>query len=158
MVFSFLLLPVVAGAVLSSSPTYILPPPLVLFVGMYVMGRRPQRHRTGRTLFLIPKGLRDVVDPGVTAFLHYDQSIRILEPLDPGGAELDSRYANGPAVAVVCSSGCMCLITCSVACAFFSPMSPKSEAVPCVLSRTENRPIFRWGGGFVLQILGVGGL
>eukprot|EP00903_Cladosiphon_okamuranus_P013135 g12250.t1 len=41
----------------------------------------------GRTLFLIPRGLRDVVDPG--DILHYDQSLRIFEPLDPAGAELE---------------------------------------------------------------------
>eukprot|EP00752_Nemacystus_decipiens_P008793 g7846.t2 len=45
----------------------------------------------GRTLFLIPKGLRDVVDLGTNAILHYDQAIRIFEPLDPGGAELEGR-------------------------------------------------------------------
>lgn len=70
--------PQLTAAVLSSSPT------------LYTIMN--ERHRTGRTLFLIPRGLRDVVDPG--AILHYDQSIRILEPLDPGGAELEGRYAD----------------------------------------------------------------
>lgn len=44
----------------------------------------------GRTLFLIPQALRHVVNPG--AILHYDQSIDIFAPLDPGGAELESRW------------------------------------------------------------------
>ncbi|CAN0437725.1 unnamed protein product, partial [Scytosiphon promiscuus] len=47
-------------------------------------------HFPGETLFLIPPALRHVVNPG--AILHYDQSIDIFRPLDPGGAELESRY------------------------------------------------------------------
>jgi len=39
----------------------------------------------------MPDALRGIVDPG--AILHYDQSLEIFEPLDPGGAELQSWCA-----------------------------------------------------------------
>ncbi|CAB1110732.1 unnamed protein product [Ectocarpus sp. CCAP 1310/34] len=42
----------------------------------------------GQTLFLLPQALRGVVNTG--AILHYDQSIDVLEPLEPRGAELES--------------------------------------------------------------------
>lgn len=45
--------------------------------------------RTGPTMFILPKGMDCAVDPG--AILHYDQSLEILEPLDPRGAELEGR-------------------------------------------------------------------
>lgn len=44
---------------------------------------------TGPTLIVLPEVLNGIVDPG--AVLHYDQSLEIREPLDPRGAELESR-------------------------------------------------------------------
>ena len=49
----------------------------------------PDHDRTGPTLTVLPEALNGHVDPG--AMLHYDQSLEIREPLDPGGAELESR-------------------------------------------------------------------